>query len=57
MNLYSNAVITPGGSQWQITVCESTTNPIQSARSNGVSFTFTLTSVASVTCVKYTITN
>jgi hypothetical protein len=33
------------------------TNPIQSARVVGTSFTFTLTSVASVTCVKWTILN
>lgn len=33
------------------------TNPIQSARVAGTSFTFTLTSVASVTCVKFWILN
>jgi hypothetical protein len=31
--------------------------PIQSARSAGTSFTFTLTSVASVKCIKYWIVN
>ena len=39
------------------TCSSSANNPIQSARSAGTSFTFALSSVASVACIKYWIVN